>query len=51
MEDPRKKLKRGVDVPFREMITWYHTYGCNNWRKHMGLPMLRECGYKKRRMK
>lgn len=50
-QDPRKLTKQGVEVPFCHIIDWYCTYGCNNWRKRRKLSMLRECGYKKRRVK
>ena len=39
--DPKKLVKQGERVPFPYIVDWYQTYGCNNWRKMEGLPMLR----------
>lgn len=42
--DPRKLLEMGIEVPLPYMVLYYHTYGCNNWRKNHGLPMHRRYG-------
>lgn len=39
--DPKQLINQGIVVPFIYLCAWYRTYGCNNWRKRNGLPMLR----------
>lgn len=38
---PSEMINAGIMVPFWYISWWLNTYGCNNWRKRNGLPMVR----------
>lgn len=48
---PFKIAAKGICVPVKYSLAWVMTYGCNNWRKLHGIPMMRGLPMKRKQSK